>query len=117
MLMISIDLADNTKHTFNQSLNTDKMKEAWKCFLLKTKRGKNVPLSALAEVKNIQGPEFTNRFNLYRSAEVGGSPAPGYSSAQALSALEEVAAEVLPAGMGYEWGNMSYQEKKSIRIR
>ena len=82
-------------------------------FFVKNKTGKNVPLSSLCEVKNIQGPEFTNRFNLYRSAEIGGSPAQGYSSDQALTALEEVAEQVLPAGMGYEWGNMSYQEKKA----
>jgi HAE1 family hydrophobic/amphiphilic exporter-1 len=59
------------------------------------------------------GPEFTNRFNLYRAAELGGAPAPGYSSDQALNALEEVAAQVLPRDMGYEWAYMSYQEKKA----
>jgi HAE1 family hydrophobic/amphiphilic exporter-1 len=64
-------------------------------------------------VERISGPEFTNRFNLYRSAELTGAPAEGYSSAQALNALEEVAEEVLPDGMSYEWANMSYQEKKA----
>ena len=75
--------------------------------------GQHVPLNSLVHIKNIAGPEFTNRFNLNRSAEVTGTPAPGYSSAQALSALEEVAAEVLPAGMGFAWNNMSFQEKKA----
>jgi HAE1 family hydrophobic/amphiphilic exporter-1 len=65
------------------------------------------------EVKNISGPEFTNRFNLLRAAEVNGSPSPGHSSAEALTALEEVAAEVLPEGMTYAWNGMSFQEKKA----
>ena len=82
-------------------------------FFVKNKQGKSIPLSAFIDVKKISGPDFTNRFNLYRSAELSGSPAPGYSSDQALDALEEVAAQVLPAGMGYEWTNMSYQERKA----
>jgi HAE1 family hydrophobic/amphiphilic exporter-1 len=72
-----------------------------------------VPLSTLVTVKRTTGPEFTNRFNLFRSAELGGAPAQGFSSAEALTALEEVAAEVLPRDMGYEWAYMSYQEKKA----
>ena len=72
-----------------------------------------VPLSTLTKVIRTTGPEFTNRFNLFRSAELGGAPAPGYSSAQALTALEQVAAQVLPRDMGYEWAYMSYQEKKA----
>jgi HAE1 family hydrophobic/amphiphilic exporter-1 len=63
--------------------------------------------------ENISGPEFTNRFNLFRTAEMGGVPAPGFSSAQALKALEDVAHKVLPPGVTYDWANMSYQEKKS----
>lgn len=82
-------------------------------FFVKNNQGKSIPLSAFVDVKKISGPDFTNRFNLYRSAELTGSPAPGYSSDQALDALEEVAAQVLPAGMGYEWTNMSYQERKA----
>jgi HAE1 family hydrophobic/amphiphilic exporter-1 len=80
---------------------------------VRTANGDMVPLSALATVERRTGPEFTNRFNLYRSAELGGGPAPGYSSDQALTALEEVAAQVLPRDMGYEWAYMSYQEKKA----
>ena len=59
------------------------------------------------------GPEITVRFNLYRSAEITGIPAPGYSSGQAIAALEEVAGKTLPSQMGYEWNAMSYQEKKA----
>ncbi len=80
---------------------------------VKNKDGEMVPLSSFANTTNISGPEFTNRFNLYRSAEITGSPAEGYSSTQALDALEEVADEVLPDGMGISWANMSYQEKKA----
>jgi len=69
-----------------------------------------VPLSTLVDLQPISGPAYTNRFNLFRAAEIIGGPAPGFSSAQALTALEEVADEVLPAGMGYAWNAMSYQE-------
>ena len=65
----------------------------------------------LVSVSATQGPEFTNRFNLFRAAEITGSPAPGYSSTQALDALEEVAAEVLPTDMSYAWNAMSFQER------
>lgn len=80
---------------------------------VRTPDGAMVPLSTIVTVTRTTGPEFTNRFNLYRSAELGGAPAPGYSSDQALTALEEVAATVLPKDMGYEWAYMSYQEKKA----
>jgi HAE1 family hydrophobic/amphiphilic exporter-1 len=80
-------------------------------FFVLNDKGDKVPLSSVITVRNISGPEFTNRYNLYRAAELTGAPAQGYTSAQALDALEEVAAEVLPADMGYEWSNMSYQEK------
>jgi HAE1 family hydrophobic/amphiphilic exporter-1 len=82
-------------------------------FFIKNGNGEMVPLSAMTSVEKIAGPEYTYRFNLYRATEISGSPAPGYSSAQALDALEEVANEVLPDDMGYEWANMSFQEKKA----
>lgn len=82
-------------------------------FFIKNKDGNSVPLSAFISVKNIQGPDYTNRFNLYRAVELTGGPADGYTSAQVMNALEEVASEVLPADMGYAWSNMSYQEKKA----
>ncbi len=82
-------------------------------FFVKNKDGKNVPLSALVKVHHVSGPEYTNRFNLYRSVELSGAPAKGYSSAQALDALEQTAREVLPRDMGYAWANMSYQERES----
>ena len=80
-------------------------------FYVRNNQGDMVPLSTLVTTSRTQGAEFTNRFNLYRSAEVTGQPAEGYSSAQALAALEEVAQQTLPADMSYAWANMSYQEK------
>ncbi|MBB6462049.1 efflux RND transporter permease subunit [Flammeovirga kamogawensis] len=82
-------------------------------FYVKSAKGAKVPLSTLVNVEKISGPEFTNRFNLLRSVEVTGSPAEGFSSAQAMAALEEVAAEVLPRNMTFAWNGMSYQEKKA----
>jgi HAE1 family hydrophobic/amphiphilic exporter-1 len=80
---------------------------------VRNNNGEMVPLTTLISVSKISAPEFTNRFNLYRSAELSGIPAPGYSSAQALRALEETAAQVLPQTMGYAWSNMSFQEKEA----
>mgnify|MGYP000618005262 CR=1 FL=1 len=82
-------------------------------FFVKNREGKNVPLSALVTVKDTTGPDYTIRYNLFRSVELTGQPAEGYSSAQAMTALEEVAQKELPKGMGYAWSNMSYQEKKA----
>jgi HAE1 family hydrophobic/amphiphilic exporter-1 len=82
-------------------------------FAVRNNEGTMVPLSALVTPRKIQGPEYTNRFNLMRSAQVLGSAAPGYSSGQAMTALEQVAKEVLPQDMGYDWADLSYQEKKA----
>jgi HAE1 family hydrophobic/amphiphilic exporter-1 len=80
-------------------------------FFVRGQQNQMVPLSALISTSPTKGPEFTNRFNLFRSAEVTGAPAPGYSSDQALDALEAVAREVLPSDMTYSWNAMSYQER------
>jgi hydrophobic/amphiphilic exporter-1 (mainly G- bacteria), HAE1 family len=72
-----------------------------------------VPLSTLTSTRRIAGPEYTNRFNLYRGAQILGSAAPGYSSGQALAALQEVAKQVLPREMGYGFADLSYQEQKA----
>jgi HAE1 family hydrophobic/amphiphilic exporter-1 len=72
-----------------------------------------VPLSALASTRRTYGPEFTNHFNLFRAAQVIGGPAPGYSSAQVMSALQQVAREVLPREMDFEWADLSYQQQKA----
>jgi HAE1 family hydrophobic/amphiphilic exporter-1 len=82
-------------------------------FHVRNASGKMVPLSTLVATANASGPEYTNRFNLFRSADITGVEAAGYSSAQALDALEAVAKEVLPPEAGYDWADMSYQEKKA----
>jgi HAE1 family hydrophobic/amphiphilic exporter-1 len=82
-------------------------------FFVRGAQGQMVPLDTLVTTRPTSGPEFTNRFNLYRAAEITGVPAPGYSSAQALKALEEVAAQTLPPEMGYDWADFSFQEKRA----
>jgi HAE1 family hydrophobic/amphiphilic exporter-1 len=72
-----------------------------------------VPLAAITSVTNTLGPEFTLRYNLHESAQINASAKPGYSSAQAMKAMEEVFAETMPQGMGYDYLGMSYQEKKA----
>jgi HAE1 family hydrophobic/amphiphilic exporter-1 len=82
-------------------------------FHVRNADGTMLPLSALVTPRRISGPEYTNRFNLMRAAQVLGSAAPGYSSGQAMAALEQVAKEVLPQDMSYDWADLSYQEKKA----
>ena len=82
-------------------------------FYVRGPKGNMVGLDALATVKPSSGPMFTNRFNLFRAAEVTGTNAPEYSSGQAMQALEETAAEVLPPDVKLAWTNVSYQEKKA----
>ena len=80
-------------------------------FYVRNDDGSMIPLSTVASTRDITGPAYTNRFNLFRAAQVIGNAAPGYSSGQALAALEQVAGEVLPQEMGYDWSDLSYQEK------
>jgi HAE1 family hydrophobic/amphiphilic exporter-1 len=81
-------------------------------FYVRNNDGQMVPLSALMTPRRIAGPQYTNRFNVYRAAQITGAAAPGYSSGQAMDALEEVAKQVLPREMGYDWADLSYQERK-----
>jgi hydrophobic/amphiphilic exporter-1 (mainly G- bacteria), HAE1 family len=80
-------------------------------FYIRDPLGNMIPLATLASVRDTVGPLYTNRFNLYRSAEISGAPAAGYSSAQALDALAAVAKESLPKEVGFAYSNMSFQEK------
>jgi multidrug efflux pump len=82
-------------------------------YYVRNDKGTMVPLSGLVTTRSITGPEYTNRFNLYRAAQVIGGAAPGYSSGQAMAALEAVAREVLPPEMGYDWADLSYQERRA----
>ena len=75
--------------------------------------GDKVPLSALGQVKYTLGPIDVPHYNMYTAARITGQPAPGYSSGQAIDAMQAVAAEVLPEGFGYEWTGTTYQEQKT----
>ncbi|MEI6676122.1 MAG: multidrug efflux RND transporter permease subunit [Verrucomicrobiota bacterium] len=81
-------------------------------FFVRNNEGGMVPLSTLVNVSKMSGPNFATRFNLYLAAEMMGAPAPGYSSAQAIKAMEEIMA-TMPSNVGYEWSGLTLQEKKS----
>src|SRR5204862_6849236 len=74
--------------------------------------GGMVPLSTLVRITRLSGPNFVTRFNLYNAAEMMGASAPGYSSGQAIKAIEEVM-KTMPSEVGYEWSGLTLQEKKS----
>jgi len=82
-------------------------------FYVRNNQGQNVPLSSLANFETHYGPEFTLRYNEYRSAQIFGSAAPGYSSQQATAALEDVFNQTMPHEMGFDYMGMSYQEQKA----
>jgi hydrophobe/amphiphile efflux-1 (HAE1) family protein len=79
----------------------------------RSETGKMVPLGAITQVEKQSGPYRVVRFNLFPSAEIQGDVAPGYSSGQALKAMEEISARVLPKGMGVEWTELSYQQQQA----
>jgi hydrophobic/amphiphilic exporter-1 (mainly G- bacteria), HAE1 family len=82
-------------------------------FYVRNNKGESVPLSTLTSVKPRLGPEFTMRFNEYRSAQINGSAAPGYSADQATAALEDVFKQTMPREMGFDYSGMSFQEQKA----
>jgi HAE1 family hydrophobic/amphiphilic exporter-1 len=82
-------------------------------FYVRNAAGEMVPLSALTRFESRDGPEFTMHFNEYRSAQLNGGAAPGYSTNQAMKALEEVFAQTMPSEMGFDYSGMSFQEKKA----
>jgi HAE1 family hydrophobic/amphiphilic exporter-1 len=82
-------------------------------FYVRNKEGNMVPLSALTLPKPTSGPEFTMRYNLYRSAQINATAAPGVSSGQAMKALEEVFAQTMPDDLGFAYLGMSFQEKQA----
>ncbi len=82
-------------------------------FHVKNAQGDMVPLSALTKVRNITGPEFTMRYNQYRCAQFNATAAEGYTTPEAMAALEEVFRQTMPREMGYDYLGMSYQEKKA----
>jgi HAE1 family hydrophobic/amphiphilic exporter-1 len=80
---------------------------------VRSANGAMIPLSNLVEVTPFVGPKTISHYNLYRSIKIQGAPAPGASSGEAIKAMEQVAAEVLPEGFGYEWTGTYLQEKTS----
>jgi HAE1 family hydrophobic/amphiphilic exporter-1 len=82
-------------------------------FYVRNGQGQAVPLTALANFETRYGPEFTMRYNEYRSAQINASAAPGYSSDQATAALEDVFKQTMPREMGFDYIGMSYQEQKA----
>jgi hydrophobic/amphiphilic exporter-1 (mainly G- bacteria), HAE1 family len=82
-------------------------------FYVRNNKGENVPLSTLTSVKPRLGPEFTMRFNEYRSAQINGSAAPGYSADQATAALEDVFKQTMPREMGFDYSGISFLEQKA----
>ena len=84
-------------------------------FYVRNHNGESVPLAALTSTKSISGPEFTMRYNLFRSAQINGSAAPGFSSSQATKALEEVFAATMPPEMGFDYLGISFQEQKAAQ--
>jgi multidrug efflux pump len=79
----------------------------------RSNHGRMIPLSAVVKVQSVAGPDLVPHFNGFPAAQVTGASAPGYSSGEAIKAMEAVADKVLPAGYGYAWSGMAYEEKKS----
>ena len=82
-------------------------------FYVRNNDGNMVPLSALQTTSPTAGPQYTNRFNVYRAVQITGAAAPGFSSGQALDALEDVARTTLPREYSHDWSDLSYQERKA----
>ena len=80
-------------------------------FYVRSARGGMVPLGTLATVDATAGPDVVYRYNRYGAIQLLGGPAPGFSSGQAVKAMEELAASVLPTGYTYEWTGTTFQEK------
>jgi HAE1 family hydrophobic/amphiphilic exporter-1 len=84
-------------------------------FYVRNHSGESIPMSSLTTTRSISGPEFTMRYNLYRSAQLNGTASPGFSSDQATKALEDVFAQTMPGEMGFDYIGISYQEKKAAQ--
>jgi HAE1 family hydrophobic/amphiphilic exporter-1 len=96
--------ADTSYRTHIEDINT---------LYVNNREGNAVPLSAFITYRLVENPSIINHYNLFRAIEINGSAAPGYSSGDAMNALEEVAAETLPAGYTYSFSGLSLQEKEA----
>ena len=86
--------------------------EAVNQLYVRSREGQMVPLSTLVSIRTRQSPDYIERFNVFRSITINGSAAPGFSSTEAMQAMEQLAAE-LPAGFQIDWSGVSYQERKA----
>lgn len=106
--------------TFRVTIQADKDARATASDLsrlyVRNSSGGMVPLSTLGKLKPIVGPETVPHYNNYQSALINGGPAPGYSTGQAIAAMERAAAKALPRDFGYEWTGITYQELKAGSI-
>lgn len=80
-------------------------------FYVKNERGDMVPVSTIASIRPSAGPDVIYRYNRFRAVQILGGPAPGYSSGQAVNAMQQLAKETIPNGYNYEWTGTTYQEK------
>ena len=80
---------------------------------VRNKDGQMIYLNAFVDIEPTVGPYSIQHYDMYRSAAINGGPAPGYSSGQAVEAMEELAAAVLPEGFGYQWTDVVYQQKQA----
>jgi hydrophobic/amphiphilic exporter-1 (mainly G- bacteria), HAE1 family len=86
-------------------------------FYVRNGQGQTVPLSALAKFETRFGPEFTMRYNEYRSAQINAAAAPGYSADQARAALVDVFKQTMPSEMGYDWIGLAHGLTSSLAPR
>ena len=80
---------------------------------VRSKTGQMIPIRSVSDVKFVAGPDSVQHFNALPSIQILGDPKPGYSSGQAIAAMERAAKAVLPNDMGYDWGGSAFQEKRS----
>jgi len=80
---------------------------------VRSTNGKMVPLKTLVTMEQVLGPQLVSRYNQFPSAKFSGNAAPGFSSSQAMAAMEQVASRTLPPGFGYDWSSLSYQERQA----
>jgi len=103
--------------TFRVTLQADKGSRAEATDLsrlyVRNQSGGMVPLDTLGKLTPVVGPEFVSHYNIYPSALINGAPAPGYSSSQAIEAMQRAAAVALPPGFAYEWTGITYQEQRA----
>ncbi len=95
-----------------EASHRDRMEKV-KQLKVRNSKGQMVPIGSLVRVEEGHGPDRVMRYNGYPTAEINGNPGPGFSSGQAESAIEDIAAQVLPKGMTYEWTDLTYQQRSA----